>query len=343
VLGFGVRHLGFLGLLTLCAAVGGGEQDGPRYARASTPAGEAPAAAASALPSHTSGEFVALTYNVAGLPALLSRSRPDLHMPQIGKLLNRYDLVLLQESWQTPAPNPYWPLRLYHEILVDASTHRYKTPPEPLPLGRDPRRTSAFVSDGLHAFSRFALAAPVRTPWPSCVDTFNDCRALKGFSVSRMHLAQGASVDVYNLHMEAGWTTADHEARDRAIVELARFIREYSEDRALIVGGDFNLRMAREPGARQFRRLLRLTGLSDACTALRCAQPAKVDRFLFRSGARTQITAQTWESQAEVFVGADGSRLSDHDPIAVRFAWSVPEPSGGTTAPPETPREPLPR
>jgi len=303
--------------------VGCSKQNGRRRPEPSLQPGATPELSASALPSRTHGEFVALTYNVAGLPAVLSRSRPDVHMPRIGKLLNRYDLVLLQESWQTPKPNPYWPLRLYHELLVASATHPYKTVPEPLPLARDPRRPSAYVSDGLNAFSRFPFASLVRRPWPSCVDTFNDCMAVKGFSVTRMHLAHGTTVDVYNLHMEAGWTAEDHRARERAIDDLVGFIGEYSEGQAVIVGGDFNLRTSREPGASQFRRLLRDAGLSDACNVLRCDQPTKVDRFLFRSGARAQIAAEAWESLRELFVSDDGSRLSDHDPVAVRFAWSV--------------------
>jgi endonuclease/exonuclease/phosphatase family metal-dependent hydrolase len=318
-----VRGVGFLCLLALWVAVGCSKQDGQRRAEPSLQASGAPEAAASTPPPGTAGEFVALTYNVAGLPAWLSRSRPDLHMPRIGKLLNRYDLVLLQESWQTPNPNPYWPLRLYHEVLVERAAHPYKTPPEPLPLRGDPRRPSAYVSDGLNAFSRFPIVSLVRRPWPSCVDTFNDCMAVKGFSVARMQLTQDATVDVYNLHMEAGWTAEDHEARERAIDELVGFVREYSAGQPVIVGGDFNLRMLREPGASQFRRLLRDLQLSDACNVLSCDQPGKVDRFLFRSSARAQLAAQAWASHGDLFVSEDGARLSDHDPIAVRFAWSV--------------------
>src|SRR5688572_4369456 len=49
-----------------------------------------------------SGTLLALTYNVAGLPEGLSQSMPMRNTPIIGPLLNDYDLVFLQESWQTP-------------------------------------------------------------------------------------------------------------------------------------------------------------------------------------------------------------------------------------------------
>jgi endonuclease/exonuclease/phosphatase family metal-dependent hydrolase len=245
-------------------------------------------------------------------------------MPRIGQLLNRYDVVLLQESWQTPTPNPYWPVRFYHELLVGASRHPYKTKPEPLPLGGDPRRPSAWVSDGLHVFSRYPFASLVRQQWPTCVDTFNDCRALKGFSMARMQLAQGASIDVYNLHMEAGRSNEDHAARAAAIEQLIAFATKHSADHPMIIGGDFNLRTLSGPGTRQWKRLLHGLGLQDACAALSCAQPGRVDRFVFRSGPALRLTARSWASDGDVFVDEQGNPLSDHEPIVVRFAWSLP-------------------
>src|SRR4051812_30398967 len=104
-----------------------------------------------------SGELVALTYNVAGLPEGLSQSMPLEYTPLIAPLLNDYDLVFLQESWQTPDPNPLEPLRGYHEILVAGSTHPYKTVPAEQPLGNDPARSSALLSDGLNIFSEYPL------------------------------------------------------------------------------------------------------------------------------------------------------------------------------------------
>jgi hypothetical protein len=61
-----------------------------------------------------SGDFLALTYNVAGLPEGISGSHPETNTPLIGPLLNAYDLVLMQESWLTPDPNPLAPLRIVH-------------------------------------------------------------------------------------------------------------------------------------------------------------------------------------------------------------------------------------
>ena len=47
-----------------------------------------------------------LTYNVAGLPDLLSGSEPATNTAIIGPRLNDYDIVLVQESWLTPPDTP---------------------------------------------------------------------------------------------------------------------------------------------------------------------------------------------------------------------------------------------
>ncbi len=280
----------------------------------------APAGISTQVAKATSGEITALTYNVAGLPELLSRSQPSVYMPLIGARLNDYDLVLLQESWQTPDPNPAAPLRCYHELLVETAAHPYKSPAAEQPFGNDPRRPSALLSDGLNVFAKLPLDATIRQPWETCVDTFNDCRALKGFSVTPMLLASGQSVHVYNLHMEAGWSEEDHAARDAAIEQLLEFIDLHSRGEALIVGGDFNLRGEGARVAGQLAKLKQRAGLSDAC--VRCARPNNVDKLLYRSGDRVQLEAISWQLESAVFKSEEGEPLSDHIPLAVRFKWS---------------------
>lgn len=272
-------------------------------------------------PSATAGSVLALTYNVAGLPEFLSRSRPSVYTPLIGARLNRYDLVLLQESWQTPSPNPAAPLRCYHEMLVAAAKHRYKSPPARQPFGSDQRRPSALLSDGLNVFSKFPLANTQREMWTRCVESFNDCYALKGFMFTPMQLAPGVQVHVYNLHMEAGWTEADDAARDAAIEQLLSFIEQHSKGEAVIVGGDFNLRGAREITKTQLARLQAGAGLSDACVA--CARPRNVDKMLYRGSERLRLEAESWRLETSVFTTEAGAPLSDHSPLAVRFSWSL--------------------
>jgi hypothetical protein len=274
-------------------------------------------------PPLVAGQLLALSYNVAGLPQGISGSDPEVNTPLIAPLLNRYDLVLMQESWKTPDPNPLAPLRVYHEILEAGSQHPFKSVSAPLPLGTDPRRPSALVSDGLNQFSRFPFGDVVRVPWETCHPSAADCLAFKGFSVARTTLAPGVTVDVYDLHNEAGSEPQDDAVRDADVTQLSTFLQAFSAGRPVIVGGDFNLHTDTEPDGAQFRRLLAETGLVDVCAALGCPSPGRIDKFLFRSGGGVTIVPLEWRLETDVFVRSDGEPLSDHDALAVRFGWQL--------------------
>ena len=135
-------------------------------------------------------------------------------------------------------------------LRAAGSTHPFKSLSAPLPLGTDPSRPSAFVSDGLNQFARFPFDAVVRTPWAGCHNSAADCLALKGFSVARTTIVPGVVVDVYDLHMEAGGDPEDDVLRDQGVTQLSTFIQSYSAGRPVIVGGDFNLHTNGGPTAR---------------------------------------------------------------------------------------------
>ncbi len=286
----------------------------------SSPTTDVPASSTTAIETTTTrpattADLAVLTYNVAGLPAELSGSEPDVNTEIIGPLLNDYDLVLLQESWLTPDPNPVG-LRTYHEILIEASTHEFASAPLPAPLGDDPRRPTALLSDGLNRFADVAFDPEMtRRMWTTCGEASADCLSLKGFSMARTTIADGLTVDVYNLHMDAG--SEDAPIRGDNVAELIAFIVSESEGRAVIVGGDFNLHLDRDPDADQFAELLSSTGLVDVCTELACSEPNRIDRILVRSSDDVTITATEWSNDAGTFTRADGEPLSDHDPVAV--------------------------
>lgn len=269
------------------------------------------------------GEFLALSYNVAGLPEGLSSSQPAKFTPLIAPLLNGYDLVLLQETWKTPDPNPFAPTRVYHEILEAGSEHPYKSLSAEQPFGMDPRRPEALLADGLNMFSRFPFEPTIRQAWLGCDISAADCLAFKGFSVARTTFSPGVTIDVYDLHMEAGGTPHDEELREAGVTQMVEFMADYSAGQAIIVGGDFNLHTDEEPDATTFQRLLAEAGLMDVCAALDCPQPGRIDKFLFRSSDRVTIAPTSWRFATDVFVSPDGDALSDHDPLEVRFTWSA--------------------
>jgi hypothetical protein len=268
-----------------------------------------------------SGEFLALSYNVAGLPEPLSGSEPLTNTPIISPLLNAYDVVVVQESWQTPDPNPLAPLRVYHELLVADADHPYKTVALDHPFNMNPERPAAIIADGLAMFSRFPFTGVVHEYWDTCWPSAADCLAIKGFMVSRTTIAPGVTIDIYDLHMEAGGDPEDETARSAGIAQLSAFMNVYSAGRAVIVGGDFNLHTNEEPDSTQFQALLAATGLSDVCATLACPQPGRIDKFVFRSGGGITITPQSWQFETDVFVDPMGDPLSDHDALAVRFSW----------------------
>lgn len=277
------------------------------------------------------GELLALAYNVAGLPEALSGSQPARNMPHISPLLNDYDLVLVQEDWLTPDPNPF-ELEVYHHLLEADALHPHQSEPMPSPLGMDPRRPSAVLSDGLNRFSNSAFGPLTRVGWVGCFGGFDtsdggsgDCLALKGFSVATHTLAPGVEVDVYNVHGEAGGTPKDEEITVASYLELTAFILKHSEGRAIILGGDTNLRTTtghHDEGV--WDALQAATGLVDVCRAVDCGDDAtSIDKFAFRSSDALTIEPLSHRFEREKFVHPeDGAPLSDHNALAVRFRWS---------------------
>jgi len=270
------------------------------------------------------GTLLALSYNVAGLPDALSGSMPETFTPLISPLLNGYDLVVVQESWLTPDPNPLEPLRTYHEDLVVDANHPHQSISKPAPLGTDPGRPSAILSDGLNRLSHVPFELTDRAPWAECVGLTNsgsDCLALKGFSMARTSFAPGIVVDVYNLHMEAGGSDEDNQLRDDQVAQLVGYIVANSAGNAVIVGGDFNLHSDSAPDDVPFQALLDGASLQDVCVAVGCPDTNRIDKFLFRSSSTLQLSPLSWNFETDVFVAPGGEPLSDHDPLAVEFLW----------------------
>jgi hypothetical protein len=287
------------------------------------------------------GEFSLLTYNVAGLPAEMSKLDPGTHLPIVGRLVNSYALVLTQEDfdwWKPGGVGDGLDFTTYHERLVDRSTHQFRSEPHP---GIDPvgvaaeRLADVQVGDGLGFLSRFPIEGNRRVPWSGCFGEpgggdggAGDCMALKGFSFTELTLAEGVTVDVYNVHGEAGDTEADQTLQAADFDELARFIGENSAGRAVIVGGDTNLHTdlvdtlgAGGADAAVWKTFLATTDLTDACVATGCGDPARVDKVAFRSGAGVDLDAVVHAPHPKRFVDGEGEPLSDHVPLEVRFAW----------------------
>ena len=148
-----------------------------------------PAAAAPPSSSSSSGAFDLLTYNVAGLPAILNDNGvpgdKDTNANLIGAHLatGAYDIVHLQEDFN------------YHAYIYATDNHEHRTPTSGgVPFG-----------DGLNTVANFPWTGFRRTRWNKCSLSSGDCLTPKGISYMRMTVAGGAEVDLYNLHADAGY------------------------------------------------------------------------------------------------------------------------------------------
>ncbi|NUT50574.1 MAG: endonuclease, partial [Saccharothrix sp.] len=190
----------------------------------------------------TAGRFSVLTYNVAGLPEPLSGSNPAENTPLIGERVRAYDVVNVQEDFN------------YHAALYAADNHPHRTPTSGgVPFG-----------DGLNTLSAYPYTDFTRVKWNQCNGT--DCLTPKGFSFSRLRLAEGVYVDLYNVHANAGSTDADLVARRANITQLSQYVTRNSAGNAVIIMGDTNTRYTR--AGDNIRDLVRGNGLTDAWVEL---------------------------------------------------------------------------
>jgi hypothetical protein len=283
------------------------------------------------------GNFDLLSYNVAGLPEVISGSNPSVNQVLISPLLNAYDLVLTQEDFANPDP-PLEGIRVYHDDLISAVDFPYLSTPQIPPMGTDPDHPDALLGDGLNFMSRMPLGPVDRVTWDDCMgllDHASDCLATKGFAVTTVELASGVTVDVYDLHADAGGAAEDQAARAGNFAQLAAYIESRSAGHAVIVGGDTNLHTDRPVDDDVWRTFLDATGLSDVCEVVDCGADADViDKFAFRSDADVALAPESHVFERERFTRDDGEPLSDHDPLHVGFAFVAQvQPAPTTTTP----------
>lgn len=313
-------------------------------------AGFVSSASAGAESETVTGTFDMLTYNVAGLPEGISSSNPSVNMPLISPLLNAYDLVLSQEDFANPDP-PLDGIRVYHDDLVSQVDFPYLSTPQVPPMGTNAAHPDALLGDGLNFLSRFPFGTVDRVTWDDCMgvlDHSSDCLATKGFAVTTIEFAPGVIVDVYDLHADAGGAAEDQAARASNFRQLAAYIDAHSAGHAVIMGGDTNLHTDRPEAAAVWSEFLTATGLTDVCQAVDCGADVDViDKIAFRSNDSVELTPQSHTFERERFTRDDGQPLSDHDPLAVQFAYrarvttpTVPDTSTPASSTPETPTTP---
>ncbi|MEV6180209.1 jacalin-like lectin [Streptomyces sp. NPDC052015] len=279
--------------------------------------GAPPAAAAAAAAAATTGTFDVLTYNVAGLPEGLSSGSPETNTPLISPRLGAYDIVNVQEDFN------------YHAALYAGDDHPYRT------------ATSGGVpfGDGLNTLSDVPFEDFERVKWNACTGT--NCLTPKGFSLARVRLAEGAFLDLYNVHTNADATDDALAARRANIEQLSDFIQANSSGNAVIVMGDTNTRYTR--AGDNIRTLAGENGLTDAwvqlvkggtppaqgADALLCPTSAPpndcevVDKILYRGSRLLSLTATRYDNAWASFLDSAGGNLSDHFPHTAAFSYTL--------------------
>ncbi|HEY0464520.1 MAG TPA: endonuclease/exonuclease/phosphatase family protein [Polyangiaceae bacterium] len=251
------------------------------------------------------GHLKVLTYNIAGLPDGFMTAHPSANMSRIGSLLSHYDLALIQEDFA------------YGTLLRQSVKLPFQSP-------AFVRAGRLHFGDGLSQFAAHEFTALQREPWRAChgvVDSYFDCLTPKGFSSSRQQLAAGVEIDVFNVHLDAGSSSADQQAREAQVAQLMEAIEQRSAGRPILLAGDTNLRSQRGLLA----RFERASGLVDVCEALHCPGGRLIDRVFFRSTPGLTISPRKWSIDRR-FVDAKGQPLSDHLAVAVELDWHTDEP-----------------
>ena len=259
----------------------------------------------------TSGSFSALTYNVHGLPPEITGDDTAARMVLISPLLNRYDLVGLQEDFDEDN----------HATLEANAQH-------PTKVRFDEVLDDRVYGPGLAIFTQQTELSQVNTHYEACygvLEGASDCLASKGFQILRVALGAG-ELDIYNTHMEAGNSAEDDEARDVQAAQLIEAMATISADRAVLFMGDTNLADDDPEDLPVIQLILEEAGLLESCEVLSCPEPGRIDRFLYRSGGGLSLDAVDWAVDTD-FVDEEGVALSDHDAITAQFEWRYEDPT----------------
>ncbi|KAJ3502671.1 hypothetical protein NLJ89_g8778 [Agrocybe chaxingu] len=167
------------------------------------------------------GNLTVLSYNVAGLPDILSSGNPATNTPLISARLGPYNIINVQEDFN------------YHAALYASDNHAHRTPTSGgVPFG-----------SGLNTLSDFPYIDFERKTWDNCNSNGGDCLTPKGFTFMRVHVSEGAWIDVYNLHTDAGSDSGDINARASNMAQVSSYLAKWSPGMPVVVMGDTNTRL----------------------------------------------------------------------------------------------------
>ncbi|SUI96853.1 Uncharacterized protein conserved in bacteria [Sphingobacterium multivorum] len=276
-----------------------------------------------AMPEATYGKLNLLTYNIAGLPELISSAVTERSssITSIGNRINAFDIVNVQEDFN------------YNKFLYSENKHSYRT----ANMGGVP------FGDGLSTLSKYPIVEFERISWTDCNGA--DCLTPKGFSYARIQLAKAVFIDVYNVHATAQDDQNATIARQKNINQLKAYIKKYSAGRPLLIMGDFNAHYAYElDNIGSFQKDLGLVDAwvslrnkgdipahqanFEAKTALELTEDCEgIDKIYYRNDHHLLFEAKNYQVQKKLFQNEKGQDLSDHCAVSLQLGWRIVKPS----------------
>jgi exonuclease III len=267
-----------------------------------------------------------LSYNVHGIFRLAAGDNPRDRMPAIGWLANKYDVVLLQEDFEYPdvIRSQMQGRAAYRGTGISSDPALVLARILMFPLTLPIPRFSPPYGSGLTSYVPKAMdveAGMLRKAYDDCAGWFRsraDCWAHKGLLRVRVRTPAGAEIDVYNTHIEAGAEGRSMRSRRRNFEVLAQTIAKESSDRAVVVGGDFNVDYSRPQDRDTITAFRQRLGLSDSGAGPELPVWREHDFLLFRSGNGARLSVVE-TGEAKEFV--NGKRaLSDHPALFARLS-----------------------
>ncbi len=281
-----------------------------------------------------------LSYNIHGLPAMIAKDDPAARVPVIARRAGAFDIALFQEDFFF---NDVVDANAPHGIIVrgngPSGTATIKGVQVPVgdalqslfgsgtQAGSWMGAVSSLATTAVQPFGSglttlakrdgLRVVEEQRQSFGMCEGYLNsaqDCFAEKGVLMVRLRLANGAEIDVYNTHLEAGGDAKDQEIRSRQLGMIAEFMKRHSAGRAVVFGGDFNLDWKNKVHRAALEGFLKATGLTRQETG---QDGRQIDHILVRSGAGVTLKVRRAGVSTE-FRNA-GKALSDHPPLLLNL------------------------
>ncbi|UDQ99483.1 NPCBM/NEW2 domain-containing protein [Lentisphaerota bacterium WC36G] len=249
-----------------------------------------------------------MSYNIGALPWPLfwggTAGDPSGRVEEMGRHLNKFDIVGVQELWSyfsqfnRDLRFPYY----------SKGEHIYTT------------------GNGLDFFSKFPMTKPRKLTFSN-----NEVYVNKGILHSKVMVYPEIYIDVINAH-----TGDSHENIEAQVDEISAYIQtKIPRGNAVIVMGDFNASMWDD-----FMQDLRDdNGLTDSRSEKWSEDDSYngfggVDRIFFRGGEKVYLTLEHFETIDNtpgdkdlypLLFSRNGEQLSDHAPVVSILRYHIPE------------------